>query len=155
MGFVLKRVVPGLVAAWVIAVVLVYTLYHGTPPVRAGAVVVLQGSSTRLPIGLRLVREGYAPLLVISRGSHKKLEARLCARKLRVPGVQVLCFEADPLSTRGEAEFIGRLARDRSLSRIDVVTSRFHVFRARIQVRPVKRSRRLSPITAKEPPSAL
>jgi uncharacterized SAM-binding protein YcdF (DUF218 family) len=134
MGFLLTRVVPALLAAWVVAVVAVYALYHGGKPVHAGAVVVLQGSSTRLPIGLRLVREGYAPLLVISRGSHKKLEARLCSGRLRVPRVNVLCFEADPPSTRGEAEFVGRLARDHHFTRIDVVTSRFHVFRARIVI---------------------
>jgi uncharacterized SAM-binding protein YcdF (DUF218 family) len=97
--------------------------------------VVLQGSKTRLPLGLKLVREGYAPLLVISRGDHKPLEGRLCAGRERIPRVTVLCFEANPPSTRGEAEFIGRLAAKRGADRIDVVTSQFHVFRAGILIR--------------------
>ncbi len=48
--------------------------------------------------------------------------------------VRILCFTANPASTRGEAEFIGRLAKERGLSTIDVVTSQFHVFRARIVI---------------------
>ena len=53
------------------------------------------------------------------------LERRTCADP------HVLCFAARPYSTRGEARAIGRLARERKWVRIDVVTSRFHVFRAK------------------------
>jgi uncharacterized SAM-binding protein YcdF (DUF218 family) len=49
--------------------------------------------------------------------------------------VTVLCFDASPSSTRGEAEFVGRLAKERKASRIDVVTSQFHVFRAGMLMR--------------------
>jgi uncharacterized SAM-binding protein YcdF (DUF218 family) len=135
MGLVLKRVLPLAVLLWAIAAAVVYALHHGDRPMSAGAVVVLQGSPTRLPVGLRLVQAGYASLLVISRGSRKKLEERLCSGHQRVAGVVVLCFSADPASTRGEAEFIGRLARDHEIGRIDVVTSKFHVFRAGIVIR--------------------
>jgi uncharacterized SAM-binding protein YcdF (DUF218 family) len=135
MGFLLKRALPLAALAWALVVSVIYVLDHGEHPIRADAVVVLQGSDTRLPLGLRLVREGYAPLLVISRGSHKKLERRLCEGRQKVSRVRVLCFYADPLSTRGEARFIGQLARKRKLSRVDVVTSQFHVFRAGIVVR--------------------
>ena len=38
-------------------------------------------------------------------------------------------------STRGEARAIGRLARRHHWTSIDVVTSRFHVFRARLVIR--------------------
>jgi uncharacterized SAM-binding protein YcdF (DUF218 family) len=133
-SIVVKRVLPLAVLAWAAAVSILYALNHGARPVRADAVVVLQGSKTRLPVGLRLVREGYAPLLVISRGDRKKVERRLCSGRQRLPHVRVVCFDAEPTSTRGEAEFIGRLARRRGLARIDVVTSQFHVFRARIVI---------------------
>ena len=99
-------------------------------PFHADAVVVLQGSDTRLPVGHRLVQEGYAPLLVVSRGSKTELEARLCGDN---PDVRVLCFQAT--STREEARFIGHLAEERNWQRLDVVTSHFHVFRARLILR--------------------
>jgi uncharacterized SAM-binding protein YcdF (DUF218 family) len=134
MRFLLK-LVGVLVLAWAGAAAIVYALHHGEDPVRADAVVVLQGSDTRLPLGLRLVESGTAPLLVISRGSRKPLERRLCSGRRKVRGVRVLCFDAYPPSTRGEARFVAHLARDRNLSRIDVVTSKFHVFRAKLIVR--------------------
>ena len=43
----------------------------------------------------------------------------------------MLCFRAEPYSTQGEAEMIARLARERKWAGVDVVTSRFHVFRAK------------------------
>ena len=129
------RVLPVIALVWAAAVTAVFAFHHGDAPIKAGAVVVLQGSKTRLPLGLRLVEQGYAPLLVISRGDRKRLEARLCSGRQRIAHVRVLCFEAKPSSTRGEAEFIARLAKRRDLSRVDVVTSQFHVFRAGILVR--------------------
>ena len=128
-------VLLGVVLAWAVAVAVVGALHHGQSPEKADAVVVLQGSKTRLPVGLKLVEQGYAPLLVISRGDHKQLEERLCSGRERIARVTVLCFEADPPSTRGEARFIGRLAGQHDARRIDVVTSQFHVFRAGILIR--------------------
>jgi uncharacterized SAM-binding protein YcdF (DUF218 family) len=135
MARAIALVVLGLVLLWALAAAVVFALYHGGRPIRANAVVVLQGSKSRLPLGMKLVEEGYAPLLVISRGDHKQLEARLCSGRERIAHVTVLCFEASPSSTRGEAEFVGRLARERDLSTLDVVTSQFHVFRAGIVIR--------------------
>ena len=126
------RALPLAVLLWVVAVGGAFALRHGGRPVHADAVVVLEGSRPRLPKGLQLVEQGYAPLLVISRGDHKKLEAKLCAGRGWPPHVRVICFTPNPASTRGEAEFIGRLARRQGLSRIDVVTSQFHVFRSQI-----------------------
>jgi uncharacterized SAM-binding protein YcdF (DUF218 family) len=134
MRFVLKWAIPIVVLAWVLAVSAAFALRHGGRPFHANAVVVLEGSKARLPVGLKLVREGYAPLLVISEGDRKTLEASLCAPHQVVVHAHVLCFHADPLSTRGEAEFIGRLAAKRGFSRIDVVTSQFHIFRATIVI---------------------
>jgi uncharacterized SAM-binding protein YcdF (DUF218 family) len=132
MKFILTRVLPLAVLAWVVAVSAAFAFRHGGRPIHADAVLVLQGSKPRLPEGIKLVQEGYAPLLVVSRGDRKQLEARLCAPHQTVVHARVVCFVANPASTRGEAEFIGRLARKRDLRRIDVVTSQFHVFRAQI-----------------------
>jgi len=46
-----------------------------------------------------------------------------------------LCFRAVPYSTRGEARAIARLATAHGWRMVDVVTSQFHVFRARILIR--------------------
>ena len=91
--------------------------------------IVLSGTHQRLPVGQRLVREGYAPLLVVSRSTHPTVaEQRACR-------AGALCFRAKPYSTRGEARAIARLAAARGWRTVDVVTSQFHVFRARILIR--------------------
>jgi uncharacterized SAM-binding protein YcdF (DUF218 family) len=132
MRFFLKRVLPVAVLVWVVAVCTTFARRHGEQPVEADAVVVLQGSKTRLPEGLKLVREGYAPLLVVSQRDVEHYADGLCAPRQKIVRAQVICFVSDPFSTRGEARFVGRLARERGLERIDVVTSQFHVFRAKI-----------------------
>ena len=128
------RVVAALFLAWLIAAIVLFVLPRGQKPIHANAVVVLSGSARRLPVGVKLVREGYAPLLVVSRTTPDptELEQRACSHKL---GLRVLCFHARPYSTVGEAEMIGRLARARRWTAVDVVTSRFHLFRAHILVR--------------------
>ena len=121
-------VVPALVVgAWLAVAIALFVVRHDDRPMRADAVVVLQGSDTRLPLGYRLVQEGYAPLLVVSRGSNLKLEDRVCGGGV---AVRVVCFRAT--STTGEAAFVAQLARQRRLRRLDVVTSQFHVFRTRL-----------------------
>ena len=131
---VLGRLLAIALLCWAVAVSVIFALHHGESAAHADAVVVLEGSKTRLPEALQLVEEGYAPLLVISRGDQKALEAKLCKGEGTPAHVRILCFTAKPLSTRGEAEFIGRLAKERGLSSIDVVTSQFHVFRAGILI---------------------
>lgn len=121
-----------LVSCWVVAVIVSFALDHGDRPIRADAIFVLSGSPARLPAGLRLMREGYAPLLVVSRTSGPtRLEQRVCAHDLPV---RVLCLQAHPYSTMGEAELLARLAAARGWHRVDVVTSQYHVVRARLLI---------------------
>lgn len=106
-----------------------FVLPHDDKPVRADAVVVLAGTAQRLPVGQRLVRQGFAPLLVVSLSKPPAPEqVTACAHG-------ALCFRAHPFSTRGEARAIGRLAARRGWHTVDVVTSKFHDFRARILIR--------------------
>jgi uncharacterized SAM-binding protein YcdF (DUF218 family) len=122
-----------LLAAYVIVAILLFVVRHDDRAVRADAVVVLSGSKRRLPVGVRLMREHLAPVLVVSRSTKpSRLEAAACAGKLPY---EVICFRARPYSTRGEARGVGRLARRHGWKRLDVVTSHFHVFRARIVIR--------------------
>jgi uncharacterized SAM-binding protein YcdF (DUF218 family) len=127
-------VVVLLVAAWLVAALVLFVLPHGDKPVHANAVFVLSGSPARLPVGVKLVREGYAPLLVVSRSSPKRtpLEAAACAHRL---GIRVLCVQAEPYSTVGEAETLARLAAQRHWTAVNVVTSKYHILRARMLIR--------------------
>jgi uncharacterized SAM-binding protein YcdF (DUF218 family) len=110
-----------------------FVVHHDQAPVRADAVVVLSGSATRLPVGVRLMRAHDAPLLVISRNDRPtKLEHEACAERL---GLAALCLRADPFSTQGEARLIAALAKTHHWHAVDVVTSRFHVFRATLIIR--------------------
>ncbi len=125
----------GIVLAWLVAA---YPLFHSPPlgePSRVDAVIVLAGAALeRLPEGERLVQEGYAPLLVLSSTGLPGNAAtdQLCRTGGNVP---TLCFSPDPLTTRGEARAIARLARDHGWDEVLVVTSRYHALRALTHLR--------------------
>jgi uncharacterized SAM-binding protein YcdF (DUF218 family) len=124
----------GLVAAWLVAslVLFVWSPWASSAPAHADVVVVLSGDRKRLAPALTLFRRGVAPTLAISsvsRTRHWTQALRLC----REP--HVVCFDASPYSTQGEARAVARLARERGWSSIVVVTSRFHVTRARMLFR--------------------
>jgi uncharacterized SAM-binding protein YcdF (DUF218 family) len=100
----------------------------------ADAVVVLAGSHNRLDEALRLMRRHIAPVLVISDGRAKEwlLANRLCAGPA---AFKVICFRSNPYSTRGEAEELRRLTARNHWRTVVVVTSTYHVTRARILLR--------------------
>ncbi len=130
-----------LVALWLVAVAVlfVWPQANDTPPAHADVVVVLSGGrNTRLDPALRLMRRGVAPVLAISsvQRDPKWIKARkLCSGAYGKLRFRVLCFEASPYSTRGEAETVTKLAREHGWHRIVVVTSTYHVTRARMLFR--------------------
>jgi uncharacterized SAM-binding protein YcdF (DUF218 family) len=126
---VIARIVVLLAVAYVAAATYLFVVHHDDRPAKADAVVVLSGTKQRLPVGQRLVAEGYARVLVVSRSVDPN------ARERRACRGGALCFRADPYSTRGEARAIARLAAEHHWQTVDVVTSEFHVFRARILIR--------------------
>jgi hypothetical protein len=77
-------------------------------PARADAIVMLNGPGDRLDTALDLAWAHRAPVIVISRGSAYWGHGSVCAPK--IPRVTVICFDPSPATTRGEAEFAGRLA---------------------------------------------
>ena len=103
-------------------------------PRRADVVVVLSGSKDRLPKGLELMRSRVAPVLVISDGAVPGWPAanRLCRGGQKF---SVMCFHPSPYSTRGEAHFVAALMKRRGWKRVVVVTSRYHLIRARMDFR--------------------
>jgi uncharacterized SAM-binding protein YcdF (DUF218 family) len=98
------------------------------PPVRVDAVVALGGDpgQRRAHEAIDLVRAGFAPVAVISLGGNP---AVACPPH---HGVAVICFRANPLDTRGEAEHVAALARRRHWTQLIVVSERSQATRARI-----------------------
>jgi uncharacterized SAM-binding protein YcdF (DUF218 family) len=128
-----------LVLAWVAACLVLFTWspWETGAPAHADVVVVLSGAPNRVPEAMRLVRRGVAGVLAVSSPSHShahSLARRLCAQG-RYAGATVLCFDAAPYSTQGEARTVERLAREHQWTRIVVVTSRFHITRAHMLFR--------------------
>ncbi|MCC9145750.1 MULTISPECIES: YdcF family protein [unclassified Arthrobacter] len=125
-----------LLAVWILVAsnLFVYPSASAGVPARADAVVVLAGaSSERLPVGLDLLEQGYAPVLVLSATytpGNRDTDA-ICARNLNP---RVVCFSPAPMTTRGEARAVARLAKDRGWTDILVVTSRYHVTRAELNL---------------------
>ncbi len=97
-----------LVAGFCVATGLLLVWPQQGMPARVDAIVMLNGPGDRLDTALTLGWERKAPVLVISRGSSYYGQGSICAPPL--PGVKVICFDPNPSTTQGEAEFIGRLA---------------------------------------------
>jgi len=79
--------------------------------------------------GERLIRDRIAPSILISlssRAERSRREQQLCR------AVSTTCFRARPFTTRGEAQAIAKIAQARRWRHIVLVTSRYHVTRARL-----------------------
>jgi hypothetical protein len=99
-------------------------------PSRVSAIVMLAGPGNRLPVALRLAQQHRAPMLVVSQGEHGY--GGPCPSA--TPGVRLVCFDPNPGNTRGEAEFVGRLAKQYHWTSVVLVTGREQDTRARILV---------------------
>jgi uncharacterized SAM-binding protein YcdF (DUF218 family) len=136
----LLAVLAALVVVWLVACAVLFVWPSAaSSPRRADAVVVLSGGrDSRLDPALALMRRHVAPLLVISSPTQDpkwRSARRICSAPAHTYSFEVLCFEATPFSTQGEARAIARLARAHDWNRVVVVTSTYHVTRARMLVR--------------------
>ena len=124
-------VVLVVVAGWAAVVVRFVLRPVQQNPRHADAVVVLAGDHLRLGKALELMTRRVAPTLVISDGLAPgwREANRLCRGRARF---RVVCFRPDPYSTRGEARAVARLAAARGWRSVLVVTSTYHVTRARL-----------------------
>jgi uncharacterized SAM-binding protein YcdF (DUF218 family) len=103
-------------------------------PGRADAVVVLDGGSgERLDEARALMERDVAPTLAISAGRELDPDEAdgLCSRPQQF---EVVCFTPTPDSTRGEARALATLAREHGWTDVVLVTSTYHVTRARLLV---------------------
>lgn len=132
----LVKVVLAVLLLWLAACFLVVAEPSVNSPVRSDAILVLGPPLVdgRLDEALRLAEQHYAGTVVISIGWAKGRQ-RIPACANDNPAYQVICFEPNPTTTRGEAEEIGSLARAHHWSSVLVVTSKYHVSRARLIVR--------------------
>ena len=87
----------------------------------ADAVVVLGGRPNRVPVGRRLLEEGVAPELLVFNATGEGDGDTIYVRP-------------DPYTTRGEARAVARIGRERGWRSVVVVTSTYHVTRARLLV---------------------
>jgi len=98
-------------------------------PVHVDAVVALGGDpgQRRAHQALALASAGFAPVAVISRGGYPPVPCPRGDGRERV-----ICFRANPLDTRGEAEYVAALAARRHWRKIIVVSERSQSTRARL-----------------------
>jgi uncharacterized SAM-binding protein YcdF (DUF218 family) len=126
-----------LAAAFVGASLYLFVWPPEDSPGHADAIVVLSGSRVeRLPKALELRKRLAAPVLVISGGFDRRWRQALALCRGRVrASFRVVCFTPRPSSTLGEAQEVERLARRRGWRRLVVVSSTYHVVRARMLFR--------------------
>lgn len=118
---------------WVLATGFLFAWPQSDEAGGADALIVLgpgrQGE--RIEKALELMRTGTSKVLVVSEGAGptwRRFED-LCTRR---SSFQIVCFRATPSTTRGEAEMGSRLAAARGWREIAVVTSTYHITRARL-----------------------
>ena len=112
----------------------IYLRTGGDSPEPANAVVVLGPGrdGERLERAEALLDEQLADTLVVSmgRGGQRRATDAVCASQ--PTDFEVICFRADPFTTRGEARVVARLAAARGWTKLLVVTSDYHARRARL-----------------------
>lgn len=101
-------------------------------PARVDAIIELGGPGQRDAVALALAGERRAPVLIQSTTETEAASGRCLPP---VPEVRIGCFHAQPNTTRGEAEYIGRAAAEGGWKSIILVTTPDHAWRARLEVR--------------------
>jgi len=97
-------------------------------PAKVDAIVALGGDpgQRRAHVAIKLAEAGFAPVAVISLGGYR-VPCPAAPRRVRV-----ICFHPNPVDTRGEAEYAGRLAARNRWTRLIVVAERSQATRARL-----------------------
>ena len=98
------------------------------------AVISLSGDPSRLDRAVQLMQADVAPVLVISAGELQPI-ARAQELCTGAAPYEVLCPEPTPWKTRGEAKAISALIEERGWTKVALVTSNYHLTRARVLFR--------------------
>jgi hypothetical protein len=130
-GRIVAAVAVVLVAAFCAFTLLLFVFPDLNAPERSDAIVVLGGNGAPpFDEGVTLAREGYAPTLVLSLIPQYSCQPSV----VDLPKVRILCFRANPQSTRGEARSIAKLAAQYHWHRIIVVMPTTQATRARLRI---------------------
>jgi uncharacterized SAM-binding protein YcdF (DUF218 family) len=127
----------GLVATGALAVAgyQLFTRPHSDPLTKADAIIVLGGDNDgRFEYGLSLARAGYANTVVLSNAYLDKPDDLPAFQRACAAGtvtITVICFVPDPYTTRGEAQYFDRLAKQHNWTHVIVVSWNYHMVRAR------------------------
>jgi uncharacterized SAM-binding protein YcdF (DUF218 family) len=102
----------------------------------ADAIVVLgpPDSDGRTDYAIELAERHYAPVVAISVESNLQQALKGACNGRAPSGITAMCFQASPETTQGEARQIKAYAAEYGWKRIIVVTSSYHVSRARLIV---------------------
>ena len=137
---------------WRLFLSLGHILHHEDPLAKADVIYVLGGTRVeRAAEAADLYREGWAPLILLSRQISEPAEVDLRARGLHIPtetqlqrdvlhqlGVPPQAIEevtAELVATATEVEELAQLAERRQWNRMIVVTSKMHTGRSRLAMR--------------------
>jgi uncharacterized SAM-binding protein YcdF (DUF218 family) len=128
----LKRIIFVVLLVVIVFLVSTARLFVWPPsdtPSRVDAIVALGGDpgQRRMTSAVQLAEAGYAPIAVISLGGDPKVRCPRAPKR-----IEVICFRPDPVNTRGEAEFVARLAAQRHWHQIIVIPDRTQTTRARL-----------------------
>jgi uncharacterized SAM-binding protein YcdF (DUF218 family) len=99
-------------------------------PAHVDAIVVLGGEGSRLDLGEQLAAERRAHLLVLSKGL-PWIRPGLCEQ--HSAALTVICFQADPATTQGEARYTARLAKQHGWRSLVLVTTPDQTWRAELR----------------------
>lgn len=122
-----------LLLVWLVACLVVIVEPTVDRPGKVDAILVLGPPDVdgRDDAAYALAREHYAGTVVISVQSDLQQRLKGACRNQN-PDYQVICFQPRPGTTQGEAREIAALAKQHGWKSIMVVTSKYHVSRARL-----------------------
>jgi uncharacterized SAM-binding protein YcdF (DUF218 family) len=100
-------------------------------PTSADAIVLLSGDGSRVPVAVGLMERGVAPTLVFAGQPDTTQGLDLC----RGAPFEVICLRPEPDNTRTESRAAARLAGERGWRSLVLVTSKFHMARARLHLK--------------------
>ncbi|SOD74714.1 hypothetical protein SAMN05892883_3904 [Jatrophihabitans sp. GAS493] len=117
-------------AALLVAEFVVFVKPPSSKPAAVDVVAVLGGGdfTSRKQLGIDVAGLRPGTILMFSLE-----DPSVCPWKTYLPQFEVICFRADPATTRGEARYVTALARERGASSIAVVTSADQLLRARLR----------------------
>jgi uncharacterized SAM-binding protein YcdF (DUF218 family) len=129
----LIRIGLAVLVIWLLGCYLVLVEPTVNKPARADAILVLGPPDLdgRAEAAYALARAHYAGTVVVSVQSDLQQQVKGACRNQN-PDYQVICFQPDPGTTRGEAHEIAQLARTHRWRTVIVITSTYHISRARM-----------------------